>query len=127
MGGHTFEHEVDLPTPVNRHYSAKPAVQPRADKPAVETKAAKSQESPAKPRSTTTQKKAAKPVNGTRPKKARLSPYESKEHNRKAAAQRRQNRKEQGLCKDCPNRSTPGHTRCADCAEKHRLAREATR
>ena len=118
MGGHTFEHEFDLPMPVNRHYSAKPAVEPKADK---------SQESPAKPKSTITQTKAAKPANGKRPKKARLTPYERKERDRKAAAQRRQNQKEQGLCKDCPNRATPGHTRCAECAEKHRLAREATR
>ena len=81
---------------VNRHYSAKPAVQPRADKPAVEPKAAKSQESSAKPKSTTTQINAAKPANGKRPKKAKLTPYEHKERNRKAAAQRRQNRKEQG-------------------------------
>ena len=127
MGGHTFEHEFDLPMTVNRRYSAKPSVEPKADKPSVEPKADKSQEGPAKPKSTTTQTKAAKPVNGTRPKKARLSTYERKESNRKASARRRQKRKEQGLCKDCPNRATLGHTRCADCAEKHRLAREASR
>ena len=86
-GGHTFEYEFDFHMAVNRHYS---------DKPAVETKAAKSQEGPAKPKSTTTQDKAAKPTNGERPQRAPLTPYERKERNRKAAAQRRQNRKEQG-------------------------------
>ncbi len=103
---------------VNRHYS---------DKPAVETKADKSQEGPAKPKSTTNQDKAAKPTNGKGPQKAPLTPYERKERNRKAVAQRHLDRKEQGLCRDCPNRATLGQTRCADCAEKHRLTRNATR
>ena len=103
---------------VNPHYSAKAAVDSIADK---------SQEGPPKPKSTTTQTKAAKPANGKKPKKARLTPHDRKERNRKAAAQRRQNRKEQGLCKDCPNRATEGHTRCADCAERHRLMRGANR
>ena len=118
MGGHTFEHEFDLPMAVNRHYSAKPSVEPKADK---------SQEGLAKPKSTTTQDNAAKPTNRKRPQKARLTPDERKERNRKAVAQRRQNRKEQGLCKDCPNKATLGQTRCADCAEKHRLTRNASR
>ena len=118
VGGHTFEYEFDLHMAVNRHYSAKPA---------VETKAEKSQEGPAKPKSTTTQDKAAKPTNGEKPQKAPLTPYERKERNRKAVAQRRQNRREQGLCRDCPNRAALGQTRCADCAEKHRLTRNASR
>ena len=62
-GGHTFEFEFDFHMAVNRHYS---------DKPSVETKADKSQEGPAKPKSTTTQDKAAKPANGGRPQKRRL-------------------------------------------------------
>ena len=103
---------------VNRHYS---------DKPSVETKADKSQEGPAKLKSTTTQDKAAKPTNAKGLQKAPLTPDERKERNRKAAAQRRQNRKEQGLCIDCPNMATLGQTRCPDCAEKHRLSRNATR
>ena len=32
VGGHTFEHEFDLPMTVNRHYSAKAVVEPKADK-----------------------------------------------------------------------------------------------
>ena len=116
VGGHTFEHEFDLPMTVNPHYSAKAAVEFKADM---------GQEGPAKPESTTTQTKAAKPANSKRPKKARLAPHERKERDRKAAAQRRQNRKELGLCKDCPKRATLGQTRCVDCAEKHRLARGA--
>ena len=108
---------------VNRHYSAKPAVETKADKPSVETKADKSQEGPAKLKSTTTQDKAAKPTNGKRPQEAPLTPYERKERNRKAAAQRRQNRKEQGLCRDCPNMVTLGQTRCEACAENHRVSR----
>ena len=103
---------------VNPHYSAKATVEPKADR---------SQEGPAKPKSTTTQTKAAKPANGKRPKKARLTPYERKERDQKAAAKRRHNRKEWGLCNDCPNRATPGQTRCVDCAEKHRLTRGANR
>ena len=103
---------------VNRHYYAKPS---------VETKAAKSQEGPAKLKSTTTQDKAAKPTNGKGLQKAPLTPDERKERNRKAAAQRHLDRKEQGLCRDCPNMATLGQTRCADCAEKHRLARNASR
>ena len=103
---------------VNPHYSAKAA---------VESKAEKSQENPSKPKSTTTQAGAAKPANGKRPKKARLTPDERKERDRKAAAQRRQNRKEKGLCKDCLSPAAEGHTRCADCAEKHRLTPRANR
>ena len=127
MGGHTFEYEFDFHMALNRHYSDKPSVETKAAKPSVEAKADKSQEGPAKPKSTTTQDKAAKPTNGKGPQKAPLTPDERKERNRKAAAQRRQNRKEQGLCRDCPNRATLGQTRCADCAEKHRLTRNATR
>ncbi len=103
---------------VNPHYSAKTAVEPKAPK---------SQEGPDKPKSTITQTEAAKPANGKRPKKARLTLDERKELNRKAAALRRQNRKAQGLCKDCPNRAAEGHTRCADCGEKHRLRPRANR
>ena len=99
---------------VNRHYS---------DKPAVETKAAKSQEGPARLKSTKTQDKAANPTNGKGLQKAPLTPDERKERNRKAAAQRRHDRKEQGLCRDCPNMATLGQTRCEACAENHRVSR----
>ena len=118
VGRHTFEHELDLPMTVNPHYSAKLA---------VDSKGEKSQEPPTRPKSSITQTKVAKPANGKRPKKARLAPHERKERNRKASAQRRHNRKERGLCKDCPNRAAEGRTRCADCAEKHRLIRGANR
>ena len=118
MGGHTFEHEFDLPMTVNPHYSAKPAVEPKAQK---------SQKGTGKPKSTITQTEAANPANGKRPKKARLTPDERKELNRKASALRRQSRKARGLCKDCPNRAAEGHTRCAACAEKHRLTPRANR
>ena len=103
---------------VNPHYSAKAAVESKTDM---------GQESPDKLKPARAQTKAAKPAYGKRPKNARLTPHERKERNRKASAQRRQNRKEQGLCKDCPNRAAEGHTRCADCAEKHRLIRGANR
>ena len=71
--------------------------------------------------------RASQAAQSQKAKRAQLTPLERKERHRKAAAQRRQNRKEQGLCKDCPNRATPGQTRCIDCAEKHRLIRRANR
>ena len=103
---------------VNRHYSAKAAT---LSKPHL------SHEAPVESTLPTTQATTAMPANGIGPKKTRLTPSERKERNRKAAAQRRQTRKTQGICKDCPNRATKGHTRCPDCAEKHRIMRNASR
>ena len=73
---------------------------------------------------------APQPKNGTRankarpsapkPKKAQLTPEQRKAHRRTRIAQRRQRRKERGLCRDCPNPAVPGHIRCADCAHTNR-------
>ena len=83
VGGHTFEYEFDLHMAVNRHYSAKPA---------VETKADKSQEGPAKPKSTTTQDKAAKPTNGERPRSLPTNERNATERRQPNAARTGRNR-----------------------------------
>ena len=57
------------------------------------------------------------------PKRARLTTLERNERKRTLAAQRRQNRKKQGLCIDCPNKAVGGQTQCPDCAQKHRNRR----
>ena len=103
---------------VNRHYLTSPPTKPKGEKnPKGSTRA----------RSKATATEPAKQPKSQKAKRAQLTPLERKERHRKAAAQRRQSRKEQGLCKDCPNRATPGQTRCIDCAEKHRLIRRANR
>ena len=118
VGGHTFEHEFDLRMTVNRHYLTSPPTKPKAEKNPKGSTTASSKATATEP---------AKQPKSQKAKRARLTPYERKERDRKEAAQRRQNRKEQGLCKDCPKRATLGHTSCADCAEKHRLTRRANR
>ena len=40
------------------------------------------------------------------------------------AQKNRLQRKEAGLCKDCPNKSIPGQTRCEACRDKHNQQRE---
>ena len=116
MGGHTFEYEFDLEMQVNSHYVTKPA---------AKRKAKRSRKTPAKPEPAPTPAKAdsTKPRKASTPRRARLTPLERKERKRTLAAQRRQNRKEQGLCVDCPNKAVAGQTRCPDCAEKHRNRR----
>ena len=56
----------------------------------------------------------------TKPKKRRLTEEEKRARNRKRAAESRQERKEQGLCR-CNQPAIQGQTRCPDCAEKHRV------
>ena len=114
MGGHTFEYEFDLEMPVNPHYQAEPTskakpVKSRTTLPTLE---------PAP--SVTKPSKAGKTK---KPKRARLTPEELKERRRQRAVKRRQNRKERGICIDCPNRAVEGQTRCTDCVEKRRNSR----
>ena len=57
----------------------------------------------------------------------RLTEDQKRENGRKSTAERRKRLKEQGCCKDCPNPAPTGHTRCPDCAEKHRKYSEQYR
>ena len=116
VGGHTFEYEFDLDMPVNPHYMTKPAAKPKTKRSRKTSAKPEPAPAPAKPVST----KASK---ASWPKRARLTPVESKERKRTLKSQRRQNRKEQGLCIDCPNKAVEGQTRCPDCAEKNRNRR----
>lgn len=116
MGGHTFEYELDLDMPVNPHYVTKPATEPKAKRSRKTSTKPQPSRAPAKPDCT-------KPPKASTPKQARLTPSDRKERKRTPAAQRRQNRKEQGLCIDCPNKAVEGQTGCPDCAEKHRNRR----
>ena len=119
MGGHTFEYKFDLDMPVNPHYVTKPAAKPKAKR---------SRKTSTKPEPSPVPAKAenAKPPKTYKagiPKRARLTPLERKERKRTLAAQRRQNRKKQGICIDCPNQAVAGQTRCPDCADKNRNRR----
>ncbi len=116
VGGNTFEYEFDLDMPVNPHYVAKPAAKPKAKHSRKTSAKPEPSPAPAKPENT-------KPPKASTPKRARLTPFDRKERKRTLAAQRRQNRKKQGLCIDCPNKAVEGQTRCSDCAEKHRSRR----
>lgn len=49
-----------------------------------------------------------------------LTAEQKRERHRKRIAERRQHRKDNGLCVGCPNKPIEGQTRCAECAEKHR-------
>ena len=114
MGGHTFEYEFDLKMPVNPHYQAEPT--PKAK--TVKSRNALPTFEPA-PSAT----KPSKDGKTKKLKRARLTPEELKERRRQRAAKRRQNRKERGICIDCPNRAVEGQTRCPDCVEKRRNSR----
>lgn len=82
-----------------------------------------------KRRKATTKKSAAKiapqakAVSAPKPKRVKLTPEERKERARTRASATRQQRKRDGLCRDCPNNAIEGQTRCADCAEKRRQSR----
>ena len=94
-----------------------PAYEP---KPAAKTK---------KRRKPATKKSAAKPTpqatpaHAPKPKRVKLTPEGRKERARARAAATRQQRKRDGLCRDCANPAIAGQTRCADCADKHRRSR----
>ena len=119
MGGHTFEYEFDLDMPVNPHYVTKPAAEPKSKRSRKTASKPESSPAPAKP----DRSKPSGRSKPSSPKRARLTPFEREERKRTLAAQRRQNRKEQGLCKDCPNKAIEGQIRCSDCAEKNRNRR----
>ena len=114
VGGHTFEYEFDLKMPVNPHYQAE--LTPKAK--IVRSRDALPTFEPAP--SATKPSKAGKTK---KLKRARLTPDELKERQRQRAAKRRQNRKERGICIDCPNRAVEGQIRCPDCVEKRRNSR----
>ena len=121
--GTTFEWVFEFPMPTNSAYELKPAPKRKTRKPA-NPKAA-----PARPRkaSKPATVKAAKPKASEKPKRVLLTPEERQERARARAAEKRSELKEQGLCKDCWRPAIPDQTRCPDCAEKHRQARQAQR
>ena len=45
---------------------------------------------------------------------------EQRESARKWERERYKERLAAGICQSCPNKSRPGRTRCAECAERHR-------
>ena len=111
VGGHTFEYEFDWEMPVNPHYQAERVPKSSPVKP----RKAPSALEPAPPAAEPSKAGKAK-----KPKRARLTPEELKERRRQRAVKRRQNRKERGICIDCPNRAVEGQTRCSDCVAKRR-------
>ena len=50
-------------------------------------------------------------------------PFEIPTREQKPKRNRRHERKEAGICRDCPNNTVPGRVRCSTCAERHRVAR----
>lgn len=50
-------------------------------------------------------------------------PFEIPTKPRNPKRNHRQERKEAGICRDCPDNAVPGRVRCSACAEKHRVAR----
>ncbi len=114
VGGHTFGYEFDLEMPVNPHYQAEPT--PKA-------KTVKSLNALSTPEPAPSATKPSKAVKTKNPKRARLTPEELKKRRRQRAVKRRQNRKERGICIDCPSRAVEGQTRCPDCVKKRRNSR----
>ena len=57
----------------------------------------------------------------------KLTEEQKRELRRVRAAEKRQRRKELGLCKDCPNEATKGRIRCPDCTKKHNKAGQTQR
>ena len=103
--GSTFEHVFVLPMPTNPG-------NPRPRKPKITTPGHK------QPNTT------SKPKKPTQPKRPKLTPDQKKEFTRVRAAEERQRRKELGLCRECPNQTIKGQTRCPDCAKKHSQAQK---
>ena len=54
---------------------------------------------------------------------ARSQTAERKEAARVHAKKVRQDKKDAGLCKTCPNPAIPGQTRCENCRDKHNRSR----
>ena len=95
--------------PVNSAYQLKPEPKRRAKKTRNAGKSPTSARSGSKPATALT----AKLKGSNNPKKVRLTPEERKAR----AAEKRQELKALGLCKNCRQRAIPGQTRCIDCAE----------
>ena len=77
------------------------------------------------PKSNRTQsKKSPKPPAPKKPAtkipKPRLTEEQKIERRQRSAAERRQQRKEQGLCTRCGQEAIAGQTKCSKCAEEHR-------
>ena len=51
-------------------------------------------------------------------------PFKLPERKRKTGLRSRQERKEVGICRDCPNEAVPDQVRCSSCAGKHRTWRQ---
>ena len=103
--GSTFEHVFVLPIPANPG-------NPRPRKPRT------TNPHPNQPNTTSRSKK---PNHPNRPK---LTPEQNKEFRSVRAAEERQRRQELGLCRECPNQTIKGQTRCPDCANKHSKAQK---
>ena len=50
-------------------------------------------------------------------------PFEIPSRNRNPRSQQRQERKDNAICRDCPNEAIQDRTRCTSCNEKHRARR----
>ena len=106
--GGTFEFTFILPKPANSG-NTRP-------------KKRKATNSSRKTRAGTTKHKEA-----TKPSGPRLTEEQKLELRRARAAENRQRHKELGLCKDCPSTAIKGQTRCPECTENRRRARQAQR
>ena len=100
--------------PVNPHYQAEPA---------PKSKPVKSRKAPSTLEPAPSATKPSKAGKTKKPKRARLTPEELKERRQQRAVKRRQNRKERGICADCPNPAVEGQTKCPDCVEKRHNSR----
>ena len=115
--GSTFEYYFDFPMPTN------PAKTPTPSR-KTSKKSSKTTSSPTKRRKQAAPKKAGKSNGSTDPElpakatKVKPTRQEQQESLRASQAHKRANRKERGLCKDCPNPVIEGLSRCQACRTK---------
>ena len=127
--GHTFEFSFNLPEPANSGNSTNTKKKqsktppPKSNVSTCPTAAQREQSKPqlhAEPNSASVEANRQKRAEYER---KRNQTTERKEYRRRLAQVRHQKAKELGKCKDCPNPSIPGQTRCPTCAENHRQSR----
>ena len=102
--------------PTNPFYEPKPKTR--------KTRKAKATRNPAR-KAPNPATDAAKPKTTKKPKQVPLTSEERRERTRARAAEHRRNTKKSGLCRDCRQPAIPGQTRCPECVDKHRQARQA--
>ena len=65
------------------------------------------------------------PPKESRPKRTPQTLQQKRQRERDRWKERYQKAKSLGICRNCDQPAIPGQTRCADCAEKHRVSRRA--